>query len=121
VKDIKPETLGERIKLARIKSGLTLKQLADRVGIRKQTVSSFEQSTFYPSYKTLLTLADCLGCSLDYLSGRDEDYSPLLVACPAWLEDLLPVLETLDRKGRNSVKSFVLALDSDDLKIGEAK
>jgi transcriptional regulator with XRE-family HTH domain len=59
--------LGKKIKVMRIKRGLTQKQLADRLGVKQQNVSDWERGERSPSVKNLKKLADVLNCRIDDL------------------------------------------------------
>jgi transcriptional regulator with XRE-family HTH domain len=48
------------------------KDIADYIGIRRSSVSEFENGITAPSLASLLALADLFGVSLDYLCGRSE-------------------------------------------------
>ena len=47
--------------------GLTLKKLADKVGMSKQTISSYCLGNSRPSYELLIKLADYFGVTCDFL------------------------------------------------------
>jgi transcriptional regulator with XRE-family HTH domain len=55
------------IKKMRTKSGLTQKQLADRLGVKQQNVSDWERGERSPSAKNLKKLAEILNCQIDDL------------------------------------------------------
>lgn len=59
--------MGERIKLARKKAGMTQQQLADRAGITKQSISKYERGAASPGSAVLLRLSDALEVTLDFL------------------------------------------------------
>lgn len=63
---------GARLQKTRIMSGLTQEQLAKRLGISKQTISSYESNVKKPSIITARKLARVLNCSLDYLLGLEN-------------------------------------------------
>jgi transcriptional regulator with XRE-family HTH domain len=66
-------TMGQRIKIARIKNRMTQVRLAERVGISTTALSQIENDeSTNPRLSTLLGLADTLGVSLDYLVGRKD-------------------------------------------------
>ena len=48
-------------------SGLTQKQLADRVGLSRQSISNIETGVFVPSLIHCLKISKVLGASLDVL------------------------------------------------------
>lgn len=62
----------ERLR-AEIKSkGTTNRDLAERVGVRRQTVSEWLAGNNDPSGPNLAALADYFGCTMDYLWGRSD-------------------------------------------------
>ncbi|MCD8015929.1 MAG: helix-turn-helix domain-containing protein [Lachnospiraceae bacterium] len=64
-------TFGNRLKELRIKSGMTQKQLAERVGISKSIVSFYELHERQPSGDILIRLSATFHVSTDYLLGID--------------------------------------------------
>ena len=60
--------LGERIKRARIKSGLSLEALAQKAGnvVTKQAISQYEKGQKNPSSAVLIALAKALGVGVEY-------------------------------------------------------
>ncbi len=59
--------LGERLKMARAMSGLSLRQVAERAGVSHTAVSKYERGLNVPSSPVLLRLAEALDVTLDYL------------------------------------------------------
>ncbi|MED2879007.1 helix-turn-helix domain-containing protein [Bacillus thuringiensis] len=57
--------MDNRIKIARIKKDLTQKQLADQIGITRQTISLIEKNKYNPSLKLCLQICYVLDCKLD--------------------------------------------------------
>ena len=64
--------MGERIWKLRDQQGLTLEQLASRVGMTKGFLSDVENGKRGISSENLLRLAQALGASVDYLMTGDE-------------------------------------------------
>lgn len=64
--------LGIRLKELRLKNKLTQLQVAQRLGISKAVVSSYEIASRYPSYDILIKLATLYGVTTDYLLGLDN-------------------------------------------------
>jgi len=63
-------TLGQRIRAARDKSGLTLREVAERSGgVHLQTVWRIEADEQVPSAGLLRALCETLGASADELLG----------------------------------------------------
>lgn len=61
---------GERLRLLREESDLTVEQLAEKLGTVKQTISKYENGQREPKYETLLKIAEIFNVSIDYLFGR---------------------------------------------------
>lgn len=66
----------ERMQMLRKKAGLTLKQLGKAVDKAESTISQYESGRREPDNETLLRIADVLGCSVDYLLGREDTKTP---------------------------------------------
>ena len=64
-----PEHLGERIRAARTERGLSLRSVAQAVGVSASLISQVEIGKTQPSVATLYALASHLGVSLDDLLG----------------------------------------------------
>jgi len=62
-----------RIELERRKISLTQEQLAQAVGVRKQTVCEWERHDRVPKLATLRKLAKLFGTTLDYLLEQAEE------------------------------------------------
>lgn len=58
--------VGARIKLARVKAGLTIRDLADRVGVTPTAISKFERGEIAPRQSTLLRLAKALSVGVEF-------------------------------------------------------
>lgn len=65
-------TIGEKLKAARGAAGLTQEQAAEKVGVSRQTVSSWENDRSYPDIAGVLALAELYGLSLDELLREDQ-------------------------------------------------
>jgi len=52
--------LKNRIKVARAEKGLTQQQLAELIGVSRQTISSIEKGDYNPSIKLVLIMAAAL-------------------------------------------------------------
>ena len=65
-------TTGERIKEARIKCGLTQKELGERLGLSYQAVAQWENNLRHPKPETLARIADAIGIDVIYLLSDEE-------------------------------------------------
>ena len=64
--------LNERIKQLRTERGLSQVELAEKLGISKQSVSNWENDNIQPSIEMLLKLSHIFSVSTDYLLGEDS-------------------------------------------------
>lgn len=101
-----PMTLGSRVADCRERLAWTQKMLAERAGLSVTFVSEVENDRRVPGTEALLSLANALGSSLDYLVKGAVDIAPLrraLVIPPELAEAaeeggwLLPVASDLVR------------------------
>ena len=61
-----------RIKELRLKTGLTLRALGEKVGLSNNTLSQYETGKREPRFETWKRLADFFGVSVPYLQGYAE-------------------------------------------------
>ena len=64
--------LGSKLKTLRTNAHLTQLQVAQRIGVSKAMISSYELSTRYPSYEILIKLASLFRVSADHLLGLEK-------------------------------------------------
>ncbi len=64
-------TLGDKLSKLRKQNNYTQEQLADILGVSRQSISKWESDASYPETEKLIQLSDMYHCSLDYLL-RDE-------------------------------------------------
>ncbi len=113
-------TLGERIKQLRKENGMTQVDMAQKLGVTKGTVSTWETDSRVPGFETLNQMCDMFQRSLDYLMGRSDDATPPILtseeqtelALNQVAEDLREyVLKycRLDQYGREAVESIIRA------------
>lgn len=62
-----------RIKLARIERNFTQQQLADAIGVTRQTINLIEKGNYNPTLKLCLAICRCLNKTLDELFWVEED------------------------------------------------
>ena len=60
----------QRLKELRLKKGLTQTELGEKVGVKQNTFTNWENGKREPSFENLVKLADLLEVSLDSLFGR---------------------------------------------------
>ena len=65
-------SMGEKIVEARKANNLTQEQLAELMGVTRQSISRWEQNLAYPEVEKILRLSDILNVSCDYLLKEHE-------------------------------------------------
>ncbi len=61
------------IKVARAEKDMTQGQLAEAVGVSRQTLNAIEQGNYNPTIKLCRAICKVLGKSLDELFGEEEE------------------------------------------------
>ena len=62
---------GKKLREVRKSKKLTQKELAEQIGIKRNTYSDWENGKTEPSFENLIKLADLFEVSLDCLLGRE--------------------------------------------------
>ncbi|MGC4019709.1 MAG: helix-turn-helix transcriptional regulator [Muricomes sp.] len=60
-------SFGENLQFYRKNKDITQEQLAEELGVSRQTISKWEAGTSYPEMEKILQLCDMFGCSMDLL------------------------------------------------------
>ena len=83
-------------------SGMLVKELAVRSGIKKKTLDSYLGNRGYtPSVEAAISIAKALGVSVEYLvTGTDHKNDRLLSSLPADLQEIVIIAEKLTHKDR---------------------
>ena len=63
----------ERIKALRLERGMTQEALGKIIGVKPDSVYTYEKGKSYPEVRNLIILADYFGVSIDYLVGRTDN------------------------------------------------
>lgn len=64
--------IGSKIKAARIEKKLTQEQVAQLLGVSRQTISNWENEKSYPDIISVIKMSECYDVSLDYLLKGEE-------------------------------------------------
>mgnify|MGYP005787230963 CR=1 FL=1 len=73
-------TIGERLRILRKEQCITQQQLADQAGISRSNINTWESGKSLPLPDGLIALADCFGCSIDYLLGRETEEGSVIIS-----------------------------------------
>ena len=71
------EHFNENLKEARLKSGLSQKDLSENIGVAKSTYSLYESGTREPNVDTIKKIASALNVSADMLLGLEAEPTTL--------------------------------------------
>ena len=66
----------KRLKQLRMEKGLYQKEIANRIGVSRPTITQYETGTRTPDHETLQIIADYFAVSVDYLLGRTDERNP---------------------------------------------
>ena len=112
------KTFSEKLLDLRRREGLSQEQLADRLGVTRQSVSKWESSTAVPELSKLIALSELFSVSVDYLvkDHLEEPEHPSEPSPPSTAKLEAQVEETLFRtldtvEGDTPVISAILFSD----------
>lgn len=63
--------IGQRLKEARIKKGLSQEQLGEQLGVSKVSICGYEKGTRTPTMQNFLDLIELLDLDVKYVLGQD--------------------------------------------------
>jgi putative transcriptional regulator len=66
-------TIRNRVKELRTARGWTQQQLADAVGVSRQSINSIERNRYVPSLELALTFARVFGASMDDIFALEDE------------------------------------------------
>lgn len=95
--EIDMKTVGQRVRTARKASDLTVEKLAERIGVANESLAHIECGARRPSLTLLLTIANELDVSMDYLTGRT----------PAGTEGLINELANTEELTQGQRRAFL--------------
>ena len=64
--------VGKKLKDARIQSGLTQENVAEKINVSRQTISNWENEKSYPDIINIIELSNLYSISLDVLLKGDK-------------------------------------------------
>lgn len=112
-------TIGEKIKQARKKSGLTQKELGEKLGVSAAMIAQYENNKRNPKWKTLKKIADALNMPVIDLSVDWDGVSKAIPSQPYPSNSLMNLVykivdETVDQ-GLESILKENINIDLDKL------
>ena len=111
-------TMGERIKQLRKENGWTQTELAEKMGVTKGTVSTWETDSRRPAFETLDQLCDLFDRSMGYVTGQSDIPGHSRITQEEAIDVVLSVEEEelseyaqkyarLDEYGRKAVQAII--------------
>ena len=73
--------IGKKLKDARMKSGFTQENVAEKINVSRQTISNWENEKSYPDIISIISLSDLYSTSLDDLLKGDREMMEHLEEC----------------------------------------
>ena len=98
------KSIGSRIKEARLKVGLTQKEVSDLVGVSPHAVWSWEAGKMKPTHEHLVELAHRCETSTDWLLGRDVVEAEILKEADVSFRN---AIEGLPMEDLESIMDFI--------------
>ena len=86
--------IGCKIKAARIEKKLTQEQVAELLGVSRQTISNWENEKSYPDIISVIKMSECYDVSLDYLLKGEQKMKSYY----DYLEEITNVVALTDTK-----------------------
>lgn len=88
--------IGSKIQAARLEKKLTQEQVAERLGVSRQTISNWENAKSYPDIISVIKMSECYNVSLDYLLKGEA----LMNHYYAYLEESTNVVKSTAKKNK---------------------
>lgn len=97
-----------RIRALRKEQNMSQRTLADKIGASQKSVDYWEKEQAEPTAKFICALADCFGCSIDFLLGREDDFGNVNVQSDLSEQEkrLLSDFRRLDENDREQIGCF---------------
>lgn len=109
-------SVGQRLRAARERVGLTLDQTAELSGLSKAHLSRLESAERQPSIAALLSLSGASGTPVSVLLGEDQDPSPLTISTmgtPRHDSKGLSIAPCSGYAGSSALEALRIAVDPD--------
>lgn len=107
-------TLGEKLKHLREDRGLYQTDLEDVMGVKKATISCYENDTKKPKHETLLKIAAFYGVTIDYLLGNENSIDNLEEDFPEGVQILRRATKELSPDAKKKMIQLMKAFLEED-------
>lgn len=112
--------IGKNIKSIRLSQGKTQSQVAAEGGFQQGIYANWENDRYLPGAESLVKLADCFGCSVDYLLGRESEDGAIVIQQSDSLSDneikVLDMFRTLNVRRQGLAMVYIAALYDSQVK-----
>ena len=99
-----------RIKEMRLERNLTQGDLAKNISSTSKSIWAYENQVAVPPLDVLIRLADFFGCSLDYLTGREDDFGAISITggtqLPAEAQELVDIYTALEDEYKAQILQY---------------
>lgn len=106
-------TFGQRLKKLREEKDISREELAQRLGISYWTLSKYETDSRSPDHETIVTIAEHLNVTTDYLLGRTNQRNPQNQN-PALNNPALKEIESLSDESLKELENYIRLLKIKD-------
>lgn len=105
--------LGKRVKQLRIKSGMTLEELASRTELTKGFLSQLERNLTSPSFATLEDIVEVLGVSLSDFFKEDSEEKIIFSEQDYFVDDreLMSITYLVPNSQKNKMEPLLLSIN----------
>ena len=100
--------INERLKALRKDNGLTQTELAKILGIGQTTIAAYESGLHEPQIFSLIAYADYFECSVDYLVGKENEFSLTQTLYPGLTKDEKTLLDAYRSCENEQLKQLIL-------------
>lgn len=106
-------TMGERIRILREQSGLTMEQLGEKIGVQKSAIKKYENGTVENIKRsTIKTMASIFGVSPSYLmfgEEIEEKNAPAIIPDPE-RDKMIDLFSTLSPENQSRLLDYAQVL-----------
>jgi transcriptional regulator with XRE-family HTH domain len=103
--------IGQRIRKRRLYTGLTQKMLAEKSGISEKYLSNIENGNSHFSFPVLLSIANNLNLSADYILGDNLAYNGIVSGNDSIRREIVQELSTLSKEKQEYILECARLLD----------
>lgn len=112
-----PFRFGEKLRKVRERKGLTLKVVAQQAGVSESLVSQIERNKVSPAIDTLLSLADVLDISLEYIFEEYRQSRPVRISPTTKRRKIVEagityeeIIHPAESDGLHALESYIITL-----------